>query len=172
MPAKKTTKKSVKKPVKKTKAARSPARKKTKAKTFSRAKDALNAGSMAESRKDLGQPGSVAIDRLPEPQRQIALAMDQVIRQVVPGCDSVVKWGNACYSVPRQSQKVVFAALMETKIGINLALPGSELPDPEELLEGTGKVMRHVKLRSVDDAKRDGIRDLIRLAAEVGIKGM
>src|SRR5580704_8619206 len=34
---------------------------------------------------------------------------------------------------------------------------GAALPDPEKLLEGTGKGMRHVKLRSVADVKRPGV---------------
>lgn len=178
MPPKKVPKSSVKKVSKKPGSTPRPAQKKSapgspaKAKSFKKAKDALNANTMTEARKDLGQHGSVAIARLPAEKRRIAEAMDRVIREVVPGCDSVVKWGNACYWVLRLSQTNLFAALIETKAGINLALPGSALADPDGLLEGTGKVMRHVKLKSIEDVRRAGVANLIRLAAEVGIKGM
>jgi hypothetical protein len=38
---------------------------------------------------------------------------------------------------------------------------GTELPDPEGLLEGTGKRARHVKLRSIGDVDRPGVRALV-----------
>jgi hypothetical protein len=38
---------------------------------------------------------------------------------------------------------------------------GTELPDPDALLEGTGKRARHVKLRSVADVDRPGVRALV-----------
>jgi hypothetical protein len=39
-----------------------------------------------------------------------------------------------------------------------------DLPDPAGLLEGTGKRIRHVKLRSVADAERPEFRELLRAA--------
>jgi hypothetical protein len=41
---------------------------------------------------------------------------------------------------------------------------GAELPDPAGLLEGTGKKLRHAKVRSVEDAERPEIRALIERA--------
>lgn len=38
---------------------------------------------------------------------------------------------------------------------------GSELPDPHDLLEGTGKRMRHVKLRTAAEIPSEQIRELI-----------
>ena len=37
---------------------------------------------------------------------------------------------------------------------------GAELPDPSDLLEGTGKLFRHVKLRSLEDVENPDLRDL------------
>jgi hypothetical protein len=42
---------------------------------------------------------------------------------------------------------------------------GASLPDPEGLVEGTGKSLRHVKARSVADAERPALRDLLLAAA-------
>jgi hypothetical protein len=39
---------------------------------------------------------------------------------------------------------------------------GASLRDPNGLLQGTGKSIRHVKLRSVADARSDALRDLVR----------
>jgi len=41
---------------------------------------------------------------------------------------------------------------------------GAHLPDPAELLEGTGKYMRHVKLRPGDDIDREALAALIQAA--------
>jgi hypothetical protein len=42
---------------------------------------------------------------------------------------------------------------------------GTSLNDPEGLLEGSGKNLRHVKLRSVEDLERKGFRELVVVAA-------
>jgi hypothetical protein len=41
---------------------------------------------------------------------------------------------------------------------------GAEIADPEGLLEGTGKLMRHVKLRPEDDINVTALRKLIETA--------
>jgi len=41
---------------------------------------------------------------------------------------------------------------------------GAELPDPKGLLEGTGKFMRHVKLRPEGDVDADALLELIQAA--------
>ena len=45
---------------------------------------------------------------------------------------------------------------------------GASLPDPEGLIEGTGKNMRHVKVRSVEEAERPALRQLIEAAKGTG----
>jgi hypothetical protein len=47
---------------------------------------------------------------------------------------------------------------------------GTALADPERLLEGTGKNFLHVKLQTVEDLKREGLRELIVEAARVNKK--
>ena len=49
-------------------------------------------------------------------------------------------------------------------------LRGAALRDPEKLLEGKGKGVRHVKLRSVAEVKRPGMKRLIREAAKLNRK--
>jgi hypothetical protein len=44
---------------------------------------------------------------------------------------------------------------------------GAMLRDPGKLLEGTGKYLRHVKLRSVADARQAAVRTLLEHAAEL-----
>jgi hypothetical protein len=49
-------------------------------------------------------------------------------------------------------------------------LRGTFLPDPAKLLEGTGKSLRHVKLRSLDDLRRPALKKLIQAAARLNKK--
>lgn len=41
---------------------------------------------------------------------------------------------------------------------------GSELPDPDQLLTGTGNLFRHIKLTSPADLQRPGVRKLLEVA--------
>jgi hypothetical protein len=41
---------------------------------------------------------------------------------------------------------------------------GASLDDPEMLLEGTGKNLRHVKLRTMEDLSRHGLQKLVKSA--------
>ncbi|HJS29619.1 MAG TPA: DUF1801 domain-containing protein [Anaerolineales bacterium] len=43
---------------------------------------------------------------------------------------------------------------------------GAVLPDPEGLLEGTGKVLRHVKVRESVEVSGPALRQLVQLALE------
>jgi hypothetical protein len=47
---------------------------------------------------------------------------------------------------------------------------GTSLPDPKGLLEGTGKNIRHVKIKSPEDLSRPGLRELLKSAARLNAK--
>jgi len=49
-------------------------------------------------------------------------------------------------------------------------LRGASLPDPAKLLQGTGRNLRHVKLRSTDDLQKPALKKLIRAAARLNKK--
>jgi hypothetical protein len=122
----------------------------------------------AAPRSDLNQPGEFAINRFPEPHRSIARAADAAIRSAVPGSAAVVKWGNPCYFLDGEC----IAVLYKTKASVNLGLAGATLKDPQRLLEGTGRSMRHVKLKSPELASSPAVADLIRGSAAIGLHRM
>jgi len=58
-----------------------------------------------------------------------------------------------------------FAYVNAFKSHVNVGFfRGAELPDPAQLLEGTGKCMRHVKLRLEDDVDARALMQLIETA--------
>jgi hypothetical protein len=43
---------------------------------------------------------------------------------------------------------------------------GADLSDPDGLLEGTGKKLRHIKLRSLEDLQQPAVRTLLEAASK------
>jgi hypothetical protein len=68
--------------------------------------------------------------------------------------------------------KDVFAAISPQRERVNLGFAhAAELPDPEGLLEGSGKEIRHVKLTSPQAAVAPAVRELIKGALEATRNG-
>jgi hypothetical protein len=99
-----------------------------------------------------------AVDRLlaehsPELQA-IERALRTTIRARFPGAVEQVDFGNKLIAFGR-SMKIrgLLFAIIAHKGHVNLQLAdGAALPDPHGLIEGTGKRIRHVKIRSVEAA--------------------
>ena len=63
--------------------------------------------------------------------------------------------------------KDMFCYIATNARHVNLGFPrGSTLPDPNRVLEGEGKTMRHIKLRSQRDVERPFVRRYIQTAME------
>lgn len=105
----------------------------------------------------LAQPEHIAIiQRL----RDVILAIDPVAVEVVRLGDRA-----ATYGVGPKKMSEGYAYIMPHKNWVNLGFyRGADLPDPAMILEGTGKKLRHVKVRSIADADRPEIRALIMAA--------
>src|ERR1051325_5607369 len=87
-----------------------------------------------------------------------------LVRSVAPTADESLKtgwkviWYGFGPGMPSQ-----FAVIMPTRKHVGLGFAhGAELPDPSGRLEGEGKRMRHVKLRSVADVTDPEVVALVR----------
>jgi hypothetical protein len=66
------------------------------------------------------------------------------------------------YSTTEKRMKDNICLIVVYRDHVNLMFPrGVDLKDPRGLLEGAGKAMRHVKMRSTADAGRPDVRQLI-----------
>ena len=102
-----------------------------------------------------------------EALRPIANALRETMFEVDQNTCEVVRLGDraATYGVGPRKMIDGYAYILPYKKWVNLGFyQGVDLADPKGLLEGTGAKMRHVKIRSVDDAKRPEVRDLIKAA--------
>ncbi len=100
-----------------------------------------------------------------EPEmRPVARRLREVIVDVDPNAVEVVRLGDraATYGVGPRKMKEGYAYIMPHKNWVNLGFyQGATLADPAGVMEGTGKKLRHVKVRSVEDAGRPEIRSFI-----------
>ena len=62
--------------------------------------------------------------------------------------------------------KGLVCTLILSRSGVKLGIVrGSELADPKQLMQGSGKVHRHVQLRTIADLKRPGLKPLLKAAS-------
>jgi hypothetical protein len=95
---------------------------------------------------------------IPEPQRAVVVALRALLREAAPGLEESVKWGKPVYGWGTMNMLSIIAH----KGHVNLQVfNGAHLDDPDGLLEGTGKGLRHVKCRTVEDVMQPGVRRLV-----------
>ena len=90
-----------------------------------------------------------------------------IIRAVDASTVETVRLGDnaATYGVGPKKMTDGYAYIMPMRGYINLGFyQGALLSDPKQLLEGTGKGLRHVKIRSLADANRFAVRALVATA--------
>ncbi|MYH61929.1 MAG: DUF1801 domain-containing protein [Caldilineaceae bacterium SB0675_bin_29] len=101
--------------------------------------------------------------------RPIVAALREAVFQVDQNACEVVRLGDraATYGVGPRKMIDGYAYILPHKKWVNLGFyQGVDLEDPAGLLEGTGAKMRHVKIRSVDDADQPEVQALIRRAVD------
>jgi hypothetical protein len=101
--------------------------------------------------------------------QSVAVALRVAVLDEIGPCHEAIfpikKWISVLYSTTEKRMKDNICLLVIYKDHVNLMFPrGVDLTDPRGLLEGAGKAMRHVKMLSLADIDRPGVRALIRQA--------
>lgn len=87
--------------------------------------------------------------------------LDKLVRKAAPDLTPSLKWGNLTYHHTKN-----VCSLVAHQQHVNLQLwAGAALPDPDGLLVGTGKQMRHVKLPVGQPFRRRSLTAIVRAAA-------
>jgi hypothetical protein len=97
----------------------------------------------------------------------IARRLREIILEVDPSAVETVRLGDnaATFGVGPRKMTDGYAYIMPLRGYVNLGFyQGAALEDPDGLLEGTGKGLRHVKVRSLAEATRPGVRALVAAA--------
>ena len=102
------------------------------------------------------------------PQYRLVLRLvRKLVKDTLPGVEEELKWGQPCYRVGRETVACLYVIGDHVNLGF---FRGVELDDPKNLLEGTGKGMRHVRIRLPSDIKRRDIAIVLKQAAELAAK--
>ena len=95
----------------------------------------------------------------PAPIQEIERALRAVIREAAPSVVESVDFGNRLIAFGRSMRmRGLLFAIIAHADHVNLQLAdGVDLPDPDGLIEGTGKRIRHVKIRSAEQASAPAV---------------
>ena len=112
-----------------------------------------------------------ALRRFEPDIQHLAAAARSVVLDVVGPCYECVfvikKIVSVLYSTTEKRMKDNICVLVVYRQHVNLMFPrGVDLKDPEGVLEGSGKAMRHVKMRAPADVDQPGVRRLIAQAKQ------
>ena len=109
---------------------------------------------------------------LPSECRNIVLTLREVVALIIPEADERILWGGISYHRPWIGGPVkgaicqVVAKRGEIRLDF---IHGVRLSDPRKLLQGDRLSKRYVPIRSVAEAKRREIADLIREAPDLDL---
>jgi hypothetical protein len=132
---------------------------------------ARHATAKKSTRAVIGAGAAKAIDAYVEQRnpglKEVIAAVRRLVKKTVPAAaEAVNPWG-----VPVFEVNGTLCFLMAGKQHVTLGfVQGTSLPDPAGLLEGTGKNLRHVKLKTADQVSNPHLENLIIEAAVVNAK--
>lgn len=104
------------------------------------------------------------IESCPTQIREIMVRLRSVAKASMPGAEEFVYHDTINYRLPHSPGTwICYIAAQRNYVRLGFYF-GATLSDPRKLLEGTGKRMRHLKVRSVEQASEDALAGLIREA--------
>lgn len=106
-------------------------------------------------------------DQTPK-NRAIIRALRRFVRAAAPQLTETVKWGNGCWVAGAIPIAYAHAQAELVQFGF---FNGAALKDPHELLEGTGRYVRHIKVRTAAAVDPSAFGALLKQAAQRGHPG-
>ena len=92
----------------------------------------------------------------------LVIEVRKLVKAAAPDAEEKVMYGGIMFSAP-----VPFCGVFSYSQHVSVEFSrGYELTDPHQVLEGTGKLRRHIKIRSVSDLDTMHVRDYIEEAYE------
>jgi len=113
-----------------------------------------------------GEAGTVEkyIESHPTQIREIIKKLRLVAKANMPSAHEFMYHNAINYKLPESPGTwICYIAAQRNYVNMGFFF-GTKLSDPKKLLEGTGKRMRHVKVRTVEEAGTNELADLIRQA--------
>jgi hypothetical protein len=106
------------------------------------------------------------LSQFTQPVQDMAFKLRAVVQETIPDAN---EWFDTHYQAIRYSVReqmndtIVYIAAFKDSVNLGF-YKGTSLPDPNKLLRGTGKNLRHVKFKAGDTIDSAGLRTLIAAA--------
>ncbi|HKZ59221.1 MAG TPA: DUF1801 domain-containing protein [Candidatus Thermoplasmatota archaeon] len=100
------------------------------------------------------------VDAIETGKRALVEALRKFVRREAPQLLEQIKWGNICWI---GKGNVCWIIVYKDHVDFGF-FNGAKLKDPEGLLEGTGKGLRHVKVRESKDIRPKEFAALLKQA--------
>lgn len=94
--------------------------------------------------------------------RELAEKLRVIVKKTLPNAVETVKWGNPTYIIDGKNVTWLLTYRDHVDLGF---FKGAQLKS--KLLEGTGKGLRHIKVRTVADIQEEEFSRLLREAAKI-----
>jgi hypothetical protein len=98
----------------------------------------------------------------PKPRKELLISLRELILTVIPDSKEGLKWGMPWYS---KNSNICYLAIFPKHVNLGFAR-GAHLDPPNGLLQGTGKGMRHIKIKSAADINKREFTRLLKAAVE------
>lgn len=103
------------------------------------------------------------VKSLPPEQAEIVSVLRQLVRAAAPTASEAFKWAQPVYE-----ENGPFAYIKAFKSYVNFGFwRGVDIPDPENLLQGGGTKMKHVKVVNAKDIRKKAFQDMVRAAVQL-----
>ena len=97
------------------------------------------------------------IEKQQSPQKEILKKVRNLILKTIPDCDEKAAWGVAVFAGGK-----FYIAAIKNKVHVGFAINGLSKEEIGQF-EGSGKTMRHIKIRSLSEIDEEKLVKLIKM---------
>ena len=103
------------------------------------------------------------VAKQPPAQAETIRRLREIVKAAAPKAAESIKWGQPVYELDSP-----FAFIKAASKHVTFGFwRGTEVPDPRGLLEGSGGVMRHMKISDVSEIPTAQIRSMVKAAVRL-----
>jgi hypothetical protein len=101
----------------------------------------------------------IYVFQLPQPQQEILQHLRDFIVDHYPELTESLKWHVPVYSLSATNHLLGFQ-VFKKQVNLNF-FQGAQLDDPQQILAGSGKQVRHITFRTINDIDESALQALI-----------
>lgn len=114
------------------------------------------------------EPVRAWLENLPAEKKLIVEALRKLLEAVAPLARESIYHDALWYGPPDSRYPIFYITVFQAHVNLGFFYGGS-VPDPERLLMGSGKRMRHITIRSVQETENPAITSLLAQAWTDGV---